>query len=642
MLATLLLEIVDSRLLSVVTWYHLSFVAISVAMLGAAAGAVAVFVVARPVPAERSARGSRRLGRPLRAGPAGLAPAVAGHPDARRPAVGGDGRRGAGAGPGVIATPFALGGVVTTLALTRTHAPVGRLYAADLLGAAAGCLAAVLLLDHANLSTAAFAATAVAATGALCFRRAAGLSASDSSCRSRSSLALAAAGLNVGGEAVRVMYPKNRHAWNKPVLRSLWNSHAHILAFLPEVGPAFYWGGGDGAEQFTNTQAFVVVDGEAGTPMTEWDGDPASLDWVSYDVTALPYYLRRGGRVARGRRRRRPRHPGGDLERQPVDHRRRDQQQRRGAARPSTTAASRGSPITPACSSCTTRAAPILTRSPEQFDVLQMSLVDTWAATGAGAFTLSENGLYTREAWQIFLDRLTPTGVLSVSRWFSQAQASETSRLIALAVQRAARPRGAAIRWQHLALVARAATSPRCWCRRRRSSAADLDALDAASAARGFTVLASSRVPAADARLDAIVAQPLERRARRPRPPTRCSTTRRPPTRGRSSSTWCGRVVVARRHRLRWRRHRRQPARHRHAGGDLRACRWRLSSPRIVVPLVAARPSGAAGRVAWPPALAYFARHRHRVHAARRWRSCSASRCCSAIPPTRWWSCCSR
>ena len=44
MLATLLMEIVVSRLLSVITWYHLSFVAISVAMLGAAAGAVAVFV----------------------------------------------------------------------------------------------------------------------------------------------------------------------------------------------------------------------------------------------------------------------------------------------------------------------------------------------------------------------------------------------------------------------------------------------------------------------------------------------------------------------------------------------------------------------------------------------------------------------
>ena len=47
-----------------------------------------------------------------------------------------------------------------------------------------------------------------------------------------------------------------------------------------------------------------------------------------------------------------------------------------------------------------------------------MSLVDTWAATGAGAFTLSENGLYTVEAWKIFLNRLTPRGVLTVSRWY--------------------------------------------------------------------------------------------------------------------------------------------------------------------------------------------------------------------------------
>ena len=39
-----------------------------------------------------------------------------------------------------------------------------------------------------------------------------------------------------------------------------------------------------------------------------------------------------------------------------------------------------------------------LTRTDQRFDVIQMSLVDTWAATGAGAFTLSENGLYTLDA----------------------------------------------------------------------------------------------------------------------------------------------------------------------------------------------------------------------------------------------------
>ena len=47
-------------------------------------------------------------------------------------------------------------------------------------------------------------------------------------------------------------------------------------------------------------------------------------------------------------------------------------------------------------------------RADQTFDVIQMSLIDTWAATGAGAFTLSENGLCAVEAWRIFLDRLSP------------------------------------------------------------------------------------------------------------------------------------------------------------------------------------------------------------------------------------------
>src|SRR5262245_19380628 len=42
--ATLLVEILDARLLSVLTWYHLSFLAVSLAMLGMAAGAIRVFL----------------------------------------------------------------------------------------------------------------------------------------------------------------------------------------------------------------------------------------------------------------------------------------------------------------------------------------------------------------------------------------------------------------------------------------------------------------------------------------------------------------------------------------------------------------------------------------------------------------------
>ena len=73
-------------------------------------------------------------------------------------------------------------------------------------------------------------------------------------------------------------------------------------------------------------------------------------------------------------------------------------------------------------------------RSDQHFDLIQMSMVDTWAATGAGAFSLSENGLYTVEGWRVFFKHLTPTGVLTVSRWYSPDNLAETGRMVSVAV----------------------------------------------------------------------------------------------------------------------------------------------------------------------------------------------------------------
>src|SRR5262249_248899 len=56
-------------------------------------------------------------------------------------------------------------------------------------------------------------------------------------------------------------------------------------------------------------------------------------------------------------------------------------------------------------------------RTPERFDVIQASLVDTWGGPGAGAYTLTENTLYTVEAFQDYLDHLTDGGILSFTRW---------------------------------------------------------------------------------------------------------------------------------------------------------------------------------------------------------------------------------
>jgi hypothetical protein len=43
-LATLALEILDTRFLSVMSWYHISFFAVSMAMFGMSAGAVHVYL----------------------------------------------------------------------------------------------------------------------------------------------------------------------------------------------------------------------------------------------------------------------------------------------------------------------------------------------------------------------------------------------------------------------------------------------------------------------------------------------------------------------------------------------------------------------------------------------------------------------
>jgi len=56
-------------------------------------------------------------------------------------------------------------------------------------------------------------------------------------------------------------------------------------------------------------------------------------------------------------------------------------------------------------------------QSKDKYDVVQMTLVDTWASTAAGAFALSENNLYTKEAFREYFDHLKPDGMIAITRW---------------------------------------------------------------------------------------------------------------------------------------------------------------------------------------------------------------------------------
>jgi spermidine synthase len=75
-----------------------------------------------------------------------------------------------------------------------------------------------------------------------------------------------------------------------------------------------------------------------------------------------------------------------------------------------------------------------LRATPQRFDVVQMTLVDTWASTAAGAFALSENTLYTIEAFREYFDHLKPDGMIAITRWeFHEPR--EALRVVAVAME---------------------------------------------------------------------------------------------------------------------------------------------------------------------------------------------------------------
>jgi hypothetical protein len=70
----------------------------------------------------------------------------------------------------------------------------------------------------------------------------------------------------------------------------------------------------------------------------------------------------------------------------------------------------------------------------EKYDVVQMTLVDTWASTAAGAFALSENNLYTVEAFREYFDHLKPDGMIAITRWEFR-QPREALRVVSQAIE---------------------------------------------------------------------------------------------------------------------------------------------------------------------------------------------------------------
>ena len=215
-----------------------------------------------------------------------------------------------------------------------------------------------------------------------------------------------------------------------------WNSYSRVVAYRPVLTTPQLWSPSPTTPKTPQVQhAYLNIDGAAGTTMPHFDGTNASIEFLKYDLVNLAYHLPNIDRSAvigvGGGRDVLAAHlfgvktiTGVELNRIFVDLHLRD-------------------PFYSSFSNL--RAVPGLTlhvddarswfaATDQTFDLIQMSMIDTWAATSAGAFTLSENGLYTLEGWRAFTRRLTDRGVFTVSRWYNPGDVNESGRMIALAV----------------------------------------------------------------------------------------------------------------------------------------------------------------------------------------------------------------
>jgi hypothetical protein len=449
-LSMLVLEITLTRFFSLELWYHLAVVSISLALFGTAAGGICVFAWSHRF--ER-----HRLNVLLQWSALAYSIAVVasllvfiGIPILPAPSVAGlvnltlvyaD-----------LAVPFFLGGLTLALAMSRRPAHISAIYFSDLVGAGLGCLLMIPALDLVGGPGTVILAAVIGAVASLAFAVGGAAPARKPAARWLAA-AVALLVVNAVLGLITVQYVKGLP--EDPKLYERWNSFSRVAVFPEERGGRPFGWGLSGRYNGPNPGWMKLnIDGMATTPITRFAGDFAPVQFLKYDVSNAVYYLGERSKVLIFG-------PGGgrdvlsallfgaseihgvELNPAVVD-----------AMRRPFAAYSGHIYEDPRVTIHVDDGRNFLARSSERYDVIQISAVDTWAATAAGAFALSENTLYTTEAFGLYHDHLADDGILAVSRYvYPRDRYGEALRLTGLALQ-AWRERGVAEPWRHLLVAA--------------------------------------------------------------------------------------------------------------------------------------------------------------------------------------------
>jgi spermidine synthase len=414
--SALLLELALTRLFSVVLFYHFAFLAISIALLGLGAGGVFAYLLKPRLAATDTRTLAARLCMANSVVVLVVLEIVLHVPVALRVSWGNFARL------TVLylaaAVPFFLTGLLFAVVFARETRRIPRLYGADLCGGAMACLAVVPLLNWVggpNVILVAGATMAAAGTIWAEFRALR---------RNGALLALALValiGANYSGRLIDVVYAKGMFRDPAWVEFARWNALSRVEVDRQGQAKA------------------IVIDADASTyimnaDLAHWQGTLWEHNLMAAPP-ALANVLRPHGDFAIIG-------PGGGV----------DVLRAVANGSPSVT----GIEINPIIATTIMRGRyadyaqhlyerpdvhihvtdgrSFLRSTPQHFDVVQMTLVDTWASTAAGAFALSENNLYTVDAFREYFDHLKPDGMIAITRWEFR-HPREALRVVAVAME---------------------------------------------------------------------------------------------------------------------------------------------------------------------------------------------------------------
>ncbi len=320
-----------------------------------------------------------------------------------------------------IAIPLIGSGVCISLIFTKHVQHANKIYFVNLVGSSLGCLLFIPIINFWGVVNSYFFLALLGLLSAYLFNR-------DDTGYPRKKFLLILSlilvlflGINDQAGLLELHWAKGKP--DDQAFYKKWNFFSYIRLVdwgknRRPVGWGFAPNKKDEIGQTRVEQIYLDIDAIAGTVMTNFsDRDINKINFLKYDITSLPYYLINnadvlvigigaGRDILTGILFNQRTITGVEINETILEIHQKLAQKFSGNLSQH-----------PKVTFIHNEARSYINSSNRKFDLIQLSLIDTFAATQAGAYALTENNLYTIEAFKTYLDHLTTQGLLSVSYW---------------------------------------------------------------------------------------------------------------------------------------------------------------------------------------------------------------------------------